>query len=90
MNVGMLEAADLATCLSQDSSESSRQANLKAYNTKHLEAWQRLLDADHTITGLDASATWLLEHRENLIANLPASGETLTEVLNQLHLSSAA
>jgi NADPH-dependent dioxygenase len=90
MNVGMLEAADLADCLCQDSSESNRQLNLRAYNSRRLAEWKRLLDTDHAITGQDATASWLLEHRENLIANLPASGETLTEVFKQLHLTPAA
>jgi 2-polyprenyl-6-methoxyphenol hydroxylase-like FAD-dependent oxidoreductase len=87
MNVGMLEASDLATCLSEDSSELTRQSNLKEYNLKHLNEWQRLLDTNHTITAQDATATWLLGHKENLIANLPASGETLDEVLKQLHFT---
>ncbi len=90
MNVGMHEAADLARRLSIDSSEEVRQFRLKAYNVDRINEWRRLLDMDHHISGRDRTATWLLEHRDSVIGNIPASGESLAAVLEQLHLTDAA
>ncbi|MGJ8651427.1 MAG: FAD-dependent oxidoreductase [Opitutaceae bacterium] len=90
MNVGMHEAADLAKRLCTDDSDDVRQFRLHAYNADRMGEWQRLLDMNHHIIGHDATAAWLLEHRENVIGNIPASGESLAAVLKQLHLTEAA
>lgn len=90
MNVGMHEAADLADRLSTDESDDVRQFRLHAYNTDRLGEWKRLLDLDHHIVGKDATAKWLLSHHDGIIGNIPASGETLKAVLEQLHLTEAA
>ena len=90
MNVGMLEAADLAEKLSSELSPEGRQFRLDAYNLDRVNEWRRLLDVDHNIIGQDATAMWLLDHRANIIGNLPASGQTYAGVLQQLHLSESA
>lgn len=90
MNIGMHEAADLAERLSMDRSDEVRQFRLNAYNTDRSGEWRRLLDIDHRIVGHDATARWLLDHHENVVGNLPASGESLEAVLKQLHLTEAA
>jgi NADPH-dependent dioxygenase len=87
MNVGMLEAADLVEKLSQETSDAGREFRLDAYALDRENEWHGLFDIDHHIYGQDASADWLLRHRSNLIGNLPASGQILTEVFRQLHLS---
>ena len=86
MNVGMLEAADLAEKLSSETSDAGRAFRLDAYNLEHMDEWRSLLDIDQCIHGLDPSADWLLQHRSNLIGNLPASGQILNDVYQQLHL----
>lgn len=86
MNVGMLEAADLAEKLSSETSDAGRAFRLDAYNLDHMDEWRSLLDIDQCIYGTDASADWFLKHRTNLIANLPASGQILDDVYQQLHL----
>jgi NADPH-dependent dioxygenase len=87
MNVGMLEAADLAGKLAQDTSVSGREFRIDAYALDRENEWHVLFDIDQQIYGLDPSADWLLQHRSNLIGNLPASGQTLNEIFRQLHLS---
>lgn len=90
MNVGMLEAADLAEKLSAETSHEGRQFRLDAYNLDRITEWRRLLNVDQRIVGQDPTAKWLLEHKDNIIGNIPASGKTFTEVLQQLHLSETA
>ena len=90
MNVGMLEAADLAEKLSSETSDAGRAFRLDAYNLDRMDEWRGLLDIDQGIHGLDPSADWLIKHRSNLIGNLPASGQILNDVYQQLHLIQTA
>ncbi|HAV12530.1 MAG TPA: hypothetical protein DCX06_03385 [Opitutae bacterium] len=90
VNIGMHEAADLANRLSTAPNDDVRQFRLHAYNADRTGEWRRLLDIDHHIVGDDSTAKWLLRHRNNIIGNLPASGESLSAILKQLHLTDAA
>ncbi|MDG1242611.1 MAG: NAD(P)/FAD-dependent oxidoreductase [Opitutae bacterium] len=90
MNVGMREAVELVDILSTTDTHLERQKALADYNEQRLVDWQRLLDLDHHIYAVDQTARWALGHRNNLIGNIPASGETLSELLAQLHLIDAA
>gem|GEM_PF-203156 len=86
MNVGMLEAADLAEKLSSETSGEGRQFRLDAYNLDRITEWRRLLDIENNIVSEGESADWLLNHRSNVIGNIPASGQAYTQVLQQLKL----
>ncbi len=67
MNVGMLEATDLAEKLSSETSEAGREFRLDAYDLDRENEWHSLFDIDQTIFGRDATADWLLQHRSSLI-----------------------
>jgi 2-polyprenyl-6-methoxyphenol hydroxylase-like FAD-dependent oxidoreductase len=86
MNVGMLEAADLAKKLSDENSDEGREFMLSAYNLDRVTDWRQLFDIDQKIIAKDPSAEWLIEHRDNLAANIPASGQCYAKILEQLHL----
>ena len=90
MNVGMHEAADLVDRLHTTGNDEVRLFRLHAYDADRQGEWKRLLDTDHHIVGKDATAAWLLSHHDSIIGNIPASGETLSAILKQLHLSEAA
>ncbi|WP_269523888.1 FAD-dependent monooxygenase [Coraliomargarita parva] len=90
MNVGMHEGADLAERIGLDREDEARQFRLQAYNVDRQDDWRRLLGMGHHSTGSEAATAWLKCHRESLIGNIPASGESLPEVLKQLHLTDAA
>lgn len=90
MNVGMHEAADLVEHLSTDDSDAVRSFRLQAYAADRLGEWKRLLDTEHHIAGTDATASWLMQHHDDIIGNIPASGESLKAILKQLHLTEAA
>jgi len=87
MNVGMHEAADLATRLGAGTSDDARLFSLNAYTQNCSSEWRRLLDMDFRIVGDGIGAEWLLQHRNNVIGNLPVSGESFHSVLKQLHLA---
>ena len=90
MNVGMREVVDLVKRLAHGSTDAARQTALASYNSQRLAEWQQLLDLDHHIRPADSDGRWLLEHRSNLIGNIPASGASLSKLLAQLHLVEAA
>ncbi len=90
MNVGMREAVDLVEIFSSGHTDAARQKALADYNTHRLAEWEHLLDLDHHISAVDQTARWVLGHRSSLIGNIPATGETLSELLAQLHLIDAA
>jgi 2-polyprenyl-6-methoxyphenol hydroxylase-like FAD-dependent oxidoreductase len=90
MNVGIREACELVEILSADGSEDERTKRLEQYNRHRIAEWQHLLDMDHHINAADQTADWILEHRDSLVGNIPATGETLTLLLAQLHLFDAA
>jgi NADPH-dependent dioxygenase len=90
MNVGMREAVDLVDRLSSGNTDIERQKALNNYNAHRLAEWEHLLDLDHHLSAADKTARWVLGHHSSLIGNIPASGETLTELLAQLHLIEAA
>lgn len=84
MNVGMHEAFDLVERLSLDSDELRRSA-LSNYSEERMKEWSDLLDLDHALQG-ETADPWILEHKDKLAANLPASGETRRALLEQVHL----
>ena len=90
MNVGIREAFDLAEILASNETDTQRQRMLRQYNKTRLAEWKQLLDLGHTLDAADKTAQWLLGHRASLVGNIPASGETLTELLAQLHVTEAA
>lgn len=89
MNVGMREVVDLVNRIQGAHTDTEFQKALADYNQHRLAEWQHLLNLDHHISAADQTARWILNHR-SLIGNIPASGETLTELLAQLHLINAA
>lgn len=90
MNEGMLEAADLADKLSSEAGDDGRRFLLDAYNLDHITEWRQLMDVDHKLHGADESAEWLLRHRNNIVGNLPASGQAYEDILEQLGFSERA
>lgn len=89
MNVGIREAVDLVDRLDSAKTDAEQQKSLEKYNQHYRDEWQYLLDLDHHISAADKSAHWLLNHHDSFVCNIPATGETLTELLAQVHLFDA-
>ncbi len=90
MNVGIREAVDLVNRLGSVNTDVERQESLEQHNRRYKDEWEYLLDLDHHISAADQAAGWLLSHRSSLVGNIPATGETLTALLAQMHLFDAA
>jgi 2-polyprenyl-6-methoxyphenol hydroxylase-like FAD-dependent oxidoreductase len=88
MNVGMHEAYDLVQRLSLDSDE-LREAAIASYSSDRIKEWSDLLCLDGALQG-DLADPWILEHKESLATNLPATGDTRRALLEQVHLDAAA
>lgn len=88
MNVGMHEAFDLVQRLTMTEDE-TREMALATYDEERRQEWNDLLCLDHVLCG-DSASIWLLQHKDQLAANLPASGDTRAALLQQLHLESLA
>jgi 2-polyprenyl-6-methoxyphenol hydroxylase-like FAD-dependent oxidoreductase len=87
MNVGMHEAFDLVERLSLDSDE-LRQSALANYSKERKSEWSALLDLDRLLQ-TESADPWIVEHKDSLAANLPASGDTRHALLEQVHLDDA-
>jgi len=87
MNIGMHEAYDLVQRLSLDSDE-LRQAALLSYSEDRKKEWSALLDLNGLLQR-ELADPWLVEHKDSLAANLPASGDTRHALLEQVHLDDA-
>lgn len=88
MNIGMHEAYDLVQRLTMTSNE-LRDLALTTYDEERKQEWNDLLCLDHVLCG-DTADPWLLQHKDQLAANLPASGDIRAALLKQLHLESVA
>ena len=88
MNIGMHEAYDLVQRLTMAGDE-LREVALATYDEERRKEWSDLLCLDHVLCG-DTADPWLLQHKDQLAANLPASGDTRSELLKQIHLESIA
>lgn len=87
MNVGLLEAADLAGRLGRILRGEGGMELLAEYDRTYRETWRRLLGAQGALTATDATRPWVKNHRSQLLSSLPASGPDLPPLLQQLGLT---
>jgi 2-polyprenyl-6-methoxyphenol hydroxylase-like FAD-dependent oxidoreductase len=87
LNVGLFEAHELATGLTECLRGASRAVMGPRYEARRQTEWHRLLGS-----GADARLerkvpTWVRAHLAKLIPSLPASGDDLDDLLDQLGVS---
>lgn len=90
MNVGMREALDLVERLGTGNEDAQRQAALASYSEERLAEWKGLIDLEGHLAQSGEADPWVLAHKDRLVGNIPAAGETLRALLGQLHLTAAA
>ena len=90
MNVGMREAADLVARLATGNENPQRQTALASYSEERLAEWKGLMDLERHLDQSGEADPWVLKHKDRLVGNIPASGDTLRALLGQLHLTAAA
>jgi 2-polyprenyl-6-methoxyphenol hydroxylase-like FAD-dependent oxidoreductase len=86
MNVGLLEAEDLAAKLAQIIREAAPEAILAEYERAHRDEWRRLLGATGAPKAGAATSPWIERHSRQILSSLPASGNELGLLLTQLGL----
>ena len=90
MNVGLLEAEQLAGALKQGLHEADSLAALENYGRVRHQEWQGLLGLSASLqTGGEASQ-WVRDHAAAILPCLPASGSDLSRLAGQLNLQFAS
>jgi 2-polyprenyl-6-methoxyphenol hydroxylase-like FAD-dependent oxidoreductase len=87
MNIGFLEAADLAEMLTQILRKGASKDLLKGYDRVHRAEWSQLLGFKPA-PAAEASADWARRRAARIAACIPAAGAELTTLLKQLGIES--
>jgi 2-polyprenyl-6-methoxyphenol hydroxylase-like FAD-dependent oxidoreductase len=89
MNSGLLEARELAARIWQIQRARGTQSLLQEFASETHEDWQRLLGAGQTVRALPHADPWVREARSRIVASIPASGDDLEPLLQQIGLTVA-
>jgi 2-polyprenyl-6-methoxyphenol hydroxylase-like FAD-dependent oxidoreductase len=89
MNSGLVEARELAARLARIERETGAPSLLQEFATETQEAWQWLLNADQTVRPLPGADPWVRQNAARLFACIPASGDDLEPLLEQIRLTAA-
>ena len=90
MNYGLVEARELAMCISRIQRRSSATSILQEFATETHEAWQWLLGAgQEEVRALPGADPWVQENRARILACVPASGDDLVPLLGQIGLTAS-
>jgi 2-polyprenyl-6-methoxyphenol hydroxylase-like FAD-dependent oxidoreductase len=86
MNVGLCEAEELATTLKTILREKASVNVLETYNRNCRNEWQRLLGLNTALKPGGHADGWIKQRCGRILSCIPASGEDLTQLINQLDL----
>jgi 2-polyprenyl-6-methoxyphenol hydroxylase-like FAD-dependent oxidoreductase len=89
MNSGLVEARELATRMMRILRAGGEASLLREFATQAHGAWQRLLGAGREVRALPGADPWVREARARIVASIPASGDDLEPLLQQIGLSIA-
>ena len=89
MNSGLLEARELASRMSQIQRSAGAPSLLEQFATGMHETWEGLLDAGRVVRALPEADSWVRENAARILACIPASGDDLEPLLNQIGLTAA-
>jgi 2-polyprenyl-6-methoxyphenol hydroxylase-like FAD-dependent oxidoreductase len=88
MNSGLVEARELATRISRIQRAGGAPSLLQEFATETHEAWQRLLGTGQTVRALPGADPWVRKTAARMLACIPASGDDLEPLLEQIGLTS--
>ena len=89
MNSGLLEARELASRISQIQRAAGAPSLLEQFATGMHETWEWLLDAGRVVRALPGADPWVRQNGERILACMPASGDDLEPLLQQIGLTAA-
>ena len=86
MNSGLVEGRDLAAAIARGRSSSAAPL-LQQFATELQQTWESLLDPAHAVRALPGADAWVRQNAARIFASLPASGDELTALLEQVGLT---
>ena len=89
MNWGLVEARELASRMSRIQRWDGAPSLLEEFATQTHEAWQWLLGAGRTVRALPGADEWVRQTAARILACIPASGDDLEPLLEQIGLTAA-
>jgi 2-polyprenyl-6-methoxyphenol hydroxylase-like FAD-dependent oxidoreductase len=89
LNVGIYEAHDLARRISAQLEGSGAAGLGVAYTRQRRIEWQRLFGVGPSAPLMQGAPAWVCDHIPKLLPSLPAAGDDLDDLLEQLHVRSA-
>jgi 2-polyprenyl-6-methoxyphenol hydroxylase-like FAD-dependent oxidoreductase len=87
MNSGLVEARELASRISRIQRAGAPVSLLQEFATETHEAWQGLLGADEAVRALPGADPWVRQHAARIFGCIPASGNDLEPLLEQIALT---
>ncbi len=88
MNSGLVEAHELAARISRIRRDGGPSSLLQEFATGTRDAWRWLLGAGRQVRALPGADSWVRQAAARIPACIPASGDDLEPLLNQIGLSS--
>ena len=89
MKSGLLEARELASRISQIQRSAGAPSLLEEFATEMHETWERLHDAGQVVRALPGADSWVRQNAARILACMPASGDELEPLLQQIGLTAA-
>jgi 2-polyprenyl-6-methoxyphenol hydroxylase-like FAD-dependent oxidoreductase len=89
MNSGLVEARELAARMVRILRAEGAASLLEEFATETHEAWQWLLGAGREVRALPGADPWVRQTRARILACIPASGDDLEPLLEQIGLTAA-
>jgi 2-polyprenyl-6-methoxyphenol hydroxylase-like FAD-dependent oxidoreductase len=87
MNSGLVEARELASRISRIQHSSGAPSLLQEFAAETHEWWQRLLDSGRAVRALPEADPWVRENASRILACIPASGDDIEPLLEQIGLT---
>ena len=86
LNVGLAEGWELARVIAAQIQGNDPTDTLERYGVTRLREWDRLLGRDGGPHARDDADDWVRKHAKEIVSQIPATGEDLTQLLDQVGL----
>jgi 2-polyprenyl-6-methoxyphenol hydroxylase-like FAD-dependent oxidoreductase len=89
MNSGLVEGRELAARISRILRAAGAPSLLQEFATETHDAWERLLGAGGAVRAVPGGSPWIRQTGARILACIPASGDDLEPLLEQIGLTAA-